>query len=401
MTQAREYLSFDPSSCGFPAARAPVLPLPGWQSFHWQRQDPIAALLDAPNARFYSRGRYALTQAFRLCGVGPDRPLLVPAYHCRTMLDPAISLGAGVTLYPLRPDLQPDLDALEQLLRQQPRRHAALLATHFFGFEQALDAVEDLCNRHGIALVEDCSHAMFLPSLPGRIGKRGRYVVASPYKFFAIEDGGILWANHGAPLPEQDAQAPAWLKQCKGAARALQKARSHCARAAGAPNDLPAHTGATRTGAAPAGLHRRHSSSGTSHLYDTSAENDAGLQVSRQLMLRSDIHRITQRRQHNYQAWIRAVAGMPHCRALYTSVAPDCVPYMFPLWIAHPDTHFAALKQRGLPVWRWDDMAVSDCPSAMQYRTHLLHLPCHQELTRGQLDWMIRAATLALSEDAR
>jgi dTDP-4-amino-4,6-dideoxygalactose transaminase len=61
---------------------------------------------------------------------------------------------------------------------------------------------------------------------------------------------------------------------------------------------------------------------------------------------------------------------------------------MFPLYIDHPETHFFALKRLGVPIWRWDDMAVSDCAVAADFRLHLLHIPCHQELTPEQMNWM-------------
>ena len=70
---------------------------------------------------------------------------------------------------------------------------------------------------------------------------------------------------------------------------------------------------------------------------------------------------------------------------------------MFPLLIDSPQTHFHLLKLLGLPVWRWDEMAVSDCPVANKYRLGLLHLPCHQELTQSQMVWMTQVVRQVLS----
>jgi dTDP-4-amino-4,6-dideoxygalactose transaminase len=53
--------------------------------------------------------------------------------------------------------------------------------------------------------------------------------------------------------------------------------------------------------------------------------------------------------------------------------------------------HFYWLKQLAVPVWRWDEMAVSPCPVARDYRLHLLHLPCHQSLSDDEMDWMLAA----------
>jgi dTDP-4-amino-4,6-dideoxygalactose transaminase len=74
---------------------------------------------------------------------------------------------------------------------------------------------------------------------------------------------------------------------------------------------------------------------------------------------------------------------------------------MFPLHIDQPTPHFYWLKHLGLPVWRWDEMAVSNCPVAQDYRLHLLHLPCHQSLTTDQMDWMISALQKTLRHPAQ
>ena len=44
----------------------------------------------------------------------------------------------------------------------------------------------------------------------------------------------------------------------------------------------------------------------------------------------------------------------------------------------------------GPSVWRWDEMAVSDCAISRHYQLHLLHFPCHQGLDAAQLEWMAR-----------
>ena len=86
-------LIFDPSPCGFPKPRAPLLPV-------------------------------------GLDGIGPGSALLAPAYHCRTMLDPALALGGEVMLYPLAPDLAPDLAAIAALADRSPVPVKALLTAH-------------------------------------------------------------------------------------------------------------------------------------------------------------------------------------------------------------------------------------------------------------------------------
>jgi dTDP-4-amino-4,6-dideoxygalactose transaminase len=105
---------------------------------------------------------------------------------------------------------------------------------------------------------------------------------------------------------------------------------------------------------------------------------------------------IISKRQANYRRWLQAVEGLPNCHALYPELPEHVVPYMFPLYIDHPMPHFHWLKQLAVPVWRWDEMAVSDCPVAQAYRLHLLHLPCHHSLNDDEMNWLVAALTKVL-----
>lgn len=343
--------------------------------------------------RSYSRGRYALFDACRLAGVGRQGALLAPAYHCRTMIDPALRLGAEVRLYPAGADLAPDLDALDRLAGRGKDAARALLLTHYFGFPQALEAVSAFCAERGLALIEDCSHAFFNPVGRDCLGSCGQYTVASPYKFLPGADGGVLL---GAPLPPAGRGA-GLLAELRGLARIWQ--------GAGRPAALPAGEGAVPEAAQP-GEPGRHSvaagagPSALSALYDPGQEGRAGLRSSRWLLRCCDLAYATERRRAHYRQWLAAVAELPHCRALFPSLPEACVPYMFPLYIDCPEVHFYALKHLGVPVWRWDEMAVSDCPVAAAYRLHVLHLPCHQGCTPLQMEWMLAAVATALRRPA-
>jgi hypothetical protein len=269
----------------------------------------------------FTRGRFALTQAYRLAGVGPKAAILISAYHCRTMLDPAIRLGAPVVLYALRPDLSPDLAALARSVAHSPQPVKALLLTHYFGFAQDLGPVLDFCAQHGITLIEDCSHALFIrtyraagadaahgsgQNLNRGMGQTGRYGVASPYKFFASQDGGLLWAN--APdAPPLAAQTPQPLKQqTKGINHALQASLVKTAPPPRMPPSSPPPT--TR------GTDTLEDSPATSPYYQPDQEHLQNLACSRWVMRHTHTQRLTERRRQHYQQWVSAMAGLPHCR---------------------------------------------------------------------------------------
>lgn len=377
-----DYRRFDPSGCNFPPPAVPLLPAPDWSSLGAAGNGTVdPALLDGTGVRHFSRGRYALHEAFRNAGVGVQGALLAPAYHCRTMIDPALALGAEVRLFAVNPDLTPDLDSIAAALAATPQARALVLP-HYFGIEQpaALTAaIASLCRRHGATLVEDCSHAWQVAALRAPMARadKGHAVVASPYKFFACEDGGVLWSGADpAPAPPRRRSL---IDEAKGVKSAWT--RSRVAHTAPARRIGPGGSGACGVVLAEGG-------SQPSPMYQRACEGQSSLALSRWVMRHTRLAPLVDGRRRNYRWWAEAVAGLAGARALFPELPAGCAPYMFPLEISMPDPFFFALKRAGLPVWRWDDMAVSDCGVADRYRLHLLHLPCHQGLSGAQMTWM-------------
>jgi hypothetical protein len=374
-----EICRFDPSGCDFPAPRVPLLPLPRWRELGASADRVPRALLDGDRMRSFARGRYALREACRIAGLGPGGLLLAPAYHCRTIIDPALALGAGVALYKLSEDLRPDLDSIAALVRDAGPRAKALLVPHYFGIEQppaVMDELARLAREHGMLLIEDCAHAWMVAQQRVAAGvPPGRVVVASPYKYFACPDGGMLWAPP-ALLPARG-RAPGVVAELK-AARSLAPRRAH-----GLPAAVPGPDNAAR------GAQRREHDDRPSHYYDAALEDSDSLLLSRWLIRGARPDAIARARRTRYRQWLDAAPALSRARALMPALPENSAPYMFPLLISHPDPDFFRLKQAGLPIWRWDDMAVSDCAVAQRYRTHLLHLPCHQGLSDAEMDWML------------
>lgn len=391
-----DYQVFDPLPCHFPRPRVPLLP----RGFEAPGTDDDKLLRKVPplggRGLHFSRGRYALGEAYRRAGLDADSALLAPAYHCVTMLDPALALGAEVLLYPLTADLAPDPVALEALLQRSAKPVKALLATHFFGFVRNFSWLKHWCDAHGIVFVEDCSHTLFTERYQaGGAGRYGRFVASSPYKFFPSADGGWLYAPDAAALAGGVTQAAGWLAELRGMKQCFDVARSPRV----GPPDIAALDGQLALLAerpAVVGDDRRQQRPAQSAQYQLEAERAAALRSSRWLLRHSSVSAAVCRRQANYRRWLQAVAGLPHCRPLYPELPELVVPYMFPLYIEHPLPHFYWLKQLGVPVWRWDEMAVSDCPVAADYRLHLLHLPCHQSLSDDEMDWLLAAVARVL-----
>lgn len=386
-----DYQVFDPSCCGFPRARVPVLPC----GFEQVTADDVSLLGDSPSlaeqGMYFSRGRYALGEAYRRAGLDGDGTLLAPAYHCVTMLDPALALGADVKLYPMDRNLAPDPMALDVVAASAKKPVKVLLATHFFGFVRDFSWLKQWCYARGIVFVEDCSHAVFTEYYQVRgAGQYGQFVAASPYKFFPIADGGWLYAPDSTAVVGAATRPASWLSEMRGMKQCLDAVRQPRV----GPADIVAldrQLGGLAKRAPALGDDQRRQRLAQSSQYQLELEHRAALRSSRWLLGRSSVSSAIRRRQDNYMRWLIAVSDLPYCHPLYPDLPELVVPYMFPLYIDHPMPHFYWLKHLGVPVWRWDEIAVSACQVAADYRLHLLHLPCHQSLSDDEMDWMVAA----------
>ena len=386
-----KFRRFDPGSCGFPRPLISPLPdTPAWPSpARWF--SPPARYCAANHFRHFTRGRYALGEAFRLAGIGRQGALLAPAYHCVTMLDPALALDAEIHLYPLQADLSPDPMALERLLGTIQRPVKALLATHYFGIAQDFSHLKAWCVDHGIALIEDCSHVLLTEHFRAAgTGIHGHFVTSSPYKFFACDDGGVLYAADAQRLDPVATTPATLIEELRGLKNAVERSRGRTLRSrdSASIDERLELLSATKLDWGNDQLIDRDD---PSSLFSIASATTSSLRSSQFVVDHSSIDENIRRRRENYQRWVRTVAAVPNCRALFPLLPADCTPYMFPLHIDHPNPHFHWLKHLGVPIWRWDEMADSTCAISRDHRLHLLHLPCHQALTEGQMDWMTAA----------
>jgi dTDP-4-amino-4,6-dideoxygalactose transaminase len=313
------------------------------------------------------------------------------------MLDPALSLGGDVLLYPLQRDLSPDLAVIDSLLAQSQRPVRALLVAHFFGIPQRLESLSAWCVARGITLIEDCSHVLFCEyHRPPGTGLFGDFVASSPYKFVPSPDGGLLYSRQGHRLDDIQTRAPSVMAELRGIANAVSKARQrpHAARACDTTRIDAELAVIVEQPLPPSEDLHQHASYSADYLLTN--EGLGSLRYSRRVCRHADIGEIARRRRENYHRWTEALANIPRCRPLFPHLPDGCIPYMFPLYIELPNPHFFWLKRLGVPIWRWDSIAVSQCSTALDYRRHLLHLPCHQSLSETELDWMIAAITKAM-----
>jgi perosamine synthetase len=369
-----------------PETLIPRLPVFGWSNLQGARGAGMPSLLDHPQLLLTTSGRAALLLAFEALGLGPGDKVLLPTYHCPTMVAPVVALGATPLFYPLDAQGQPHLDAFEGDALQGVR---ALLAAHYFALPADMARLRRWCDARSIALVEDCAHALFGQAGERPIGAWGDIAIGSLTKFYPVSEGGCLRLSlrHRVPVLR-----PAGLgSQLKavldilhagalfGRLRGLNVAicsmfnlRQRLKRGGAARSAAPASTAAEYDG-----LH-----------IDTNLARRALSAATSLLALRLPRERIVTRRRAHYQAYARAFSGMPGLHPLRAELPAQCAPYVFPLWVDEPDPSYLTLRQQGVPLsrwnWLWPGMPHDPQDHGIRWSHHVLQLPCHQDLSNAE-----------------
>lgn len=338
-----------------------------------------------------ANGRTAVAHALRLLGIGPGHQVLVPAYHCPAMIEPVNWCGATPVFYPLDDALDVDVARLDTLRGDATR---AVMAAHFFAQARDLAPLRQWCDQHGIALIEDCAHALF-SQIDGRpVGEVGDYSVASLWKFLPTGEGGVLHRPR-ADLPDLGLQPGAG--DIKALFRLLEEASDKGHAGLLKPtfmllNHLRGGGGGHGTGSsAPGG------SSASAYALSDAQVFRAAPELVEHLRDTAFSAADADRRRAVYARLRDALAHMPGCELYPLQLGPADVPYVLPLLLDEPDRQFPALKMAGCPVWRWEDLLTDVCPVSEAYRWRLIQLPCHQDLSDADVDWLLSTIEVALT----
>jgi dTDP-4-amino-4,6-dideoxygalactose transaminase len=165
----------------------------------------FAAQLGARHAVALSSCTAALHLAYLAAGIGPGDEVIVPSFTFAATANAVIYCG-GTPVFAdvVGPhDLSVDPAHVETLITPRTK---AVAAVHFGGYAAPVDALAALCERHGLALIEDVAHA---PSatLSGR--KLGTFGLAGAFSFFSNK---VLPSGEGGLLATDDDEVAALVR---------------------------------------------------------------------------------------------------------------------------------------------------------------------------------------------
>jgi dTDP-4-amino-4,6-dideoxygalactose transaminase len=161
-------------------------------------EEEFCAAVDAQHAVALSSGTAALHLALRLVGVGPGDEVVVSTFTFVASVSPIRYLGATPIFVDSEAETwNMDPALLAEVLARRARRGRlpkAVVIVHLYGQSADLDPIVELCDRYGVALVEDAAESLgadYRGRSPGTFGRAGIFSF-NGNKIITTSGGGML-----------------------------------------------------------------------------------------------------------------------------------------------------------------------------------------------------------------
>lgn len=298
----------------------------------------------------YDHARSALFHVASVLGGGKN---WLPAYHCPALVEPFLAAGMPVAFFPVREDLEPDMEFLARHVSSGD----AVTAIRYFGFECGIRNLAELCEERGCVLIEDLAHAPFVPRIYGDLA------VTSLAKFYPIKSGGELCfpitSAYKKFLEELHGSLPGRAKEF--AKKVLRKAK----------------------------IGGQEHESRPSYRYFSLPRVSRNIRrVDELLLKRQTVGPLVAKRRSNYGYFADSLCAASTGKPLFPELPRDVAPYVFP-FLLESESGFTRLRRRRIQIYRWEEMARSHCEVSQAYRHRLVQLPCHQDLSQEQLSEIV------------
>jgi dTDP-4-amino-4,6-dideoxygalactose transaminase len=158
-------------------------------------EEALAAYVGTPHAVTVSSGTAALHLAHLAAGIGPGDEVIVPAFTFVASAGAARYVGATPVLCDVRSPQDFNIDPEDAAARITPRTRA-IVAVHFCGYPAEVAALRELCDAHGLILIEDCAQAIGAQiddsgGQAGTVGELGTFSFFSK-KQLCVGEGGMV-----------------------------------------------------------------------------------------------------------------------------------------------------------------------------------------------------------------
>jgi len=170
-----------------------------------QLERAFAEFSGVPEAVTVPSGRAGLRFIFDACGLEPGAEVICSAFAYPVVPHLARSLGYSVRFADCELEtLGMDPQALAAIISERTR---VVIATHLYGVPCRIDEIAEICEAHGVILIEDCAHCYGASVGGRRAGSFGRF------GYFSFETSKPINTLGGGMVTTRDAAAAAKLRE--------------------------------------------------------------------------------------------------------------------------------------------------------------------------------------------
>ncbi len=151
--------------------------------------------LGVPRVLLTTSCTHALEMAALLLDIQPGDEIIAPSFTFVSTVNAFVLRGATIRFIDVRPDtLNLDETLLEGMITPRTR---AILPVHYAGVGCEMDAIMEIAQRHGVAVVEDNAHGLFGKYRGRKLGTFGCMATQSFHetKNITCGEGGALLIN--------------------------------------------------------------------------------------------------------------------------------------------------------------------------------------------------------------
>lgn len=166
-------------------------------------ESEFCELVGAKHAVALASGTAGIHLALRLLGIGPGDEVVVSTLTFAASVNPIIYLGGTpVFVDSERTSWNMDPALLEEFIETRVRVGRvpkAVVLVHLYGQSADIDPIRALCNKYGVALIEDAAEALgatYKGRSPGTFGKAGIFSF-NGNKIITTSGGGMLVSDDG------------------------------------------------------------------------------------------------------------------------------------------------------------------------------------------------------------
>jgi perosamine synthetase len=391
----------NPSNTRISATRQiPKTPVFGWDNFKADQQVALPPCVEDLNEQVITTsGRAAIFQALLQLELPENSKLLVPTYHCPTMVAPGLLAGWDIAYFGIGEDGLPNLHEIPEDVSAGAK---AMIVSHYFGLPQSLHEVRTWCDARGIALIEDCAHCFFGQAGERQIGAWGDFYTASLSKFFPVPEAGLLGSATRRIKPLElvnqsfKAQLKGWIDVFEtsvkykrlgilnGVFSAIFQLKSTARDITPAQQEILADPATEILNSCDMGrIHKQP------------------LALARLLHRLLPRERIIRQRVRNFDIYAKALANTAGAKPVINSAIKPVAPYVYPLWVNDGNRVYHELRTKGYPVFRWDRIwpgtpqITGDV--GLDWSMHVLQLLCHQDLSETDIQATAAAVQASIS----